>query len=345
MNQTYDQYPVRYGYHRRQRRFISVLLALGAITVILCMLALILGSTHYDLSTILQVLSGAEIKGAVFAIKTLRLPRMLAALIAGIAFGMAGSTFQTMLGNPLASPDIIGITSGSSVAAVLCILVFQMSGTAVSFVAVISGLLVALIIFVLSKGGTFSGGRLILIGIGVQAMLNAVISFLVLRASQYDVPGALRWLSGNLSGKRLHELTPMAIVTALFGLIIVCLNKHLSILSLGEKSAITLGVRTDVTRLLLVLSAVCLIAFSTAVTGPIAFIGFLSGPIAKKLVGAGVSNPLPAGLVGAVLVLGSDLIGQFAFDVQLPVGVITGILGAPYLLFLLIHMNRSGGAA
>ena len=122
-------------------------------------------------------------------------------------------------------------------------------------------------------------------------------------------------------------------------------GRHLRILELGEQSAITLGVRTDLVRLLLILSSVVLIACATAVTGPISFVAFLAGPIASKLVGMGTPNEFPAGLVGAVLVLGADLIGQLAFNTRFPVGVITGILGAPYLIILLIRMNQTGGSA
>jgi iron complex transport system permease protein len=121
------------------------------------------------------------------------------------------------------------------------------------------------------------------------------------------------------------------------------LGRHLRILELGEETAITLGIHADRTRLLLILSSVVCIAFATATAGPIAFVSFLSGPIARKLVGAGMNNELPSGLAGACLVLMADLIGQFAFTTRFPVGVITGILGAPYLLFLLIRMNKSGG--
>jgi iron complex transport system permease protein len=270
---------------------------------------------------------------------------MLTGLFVGLAFGIAGNTFQTMLRNPLASPDIIGVTSGSSVAAVLCILVLHISGNAVSIAAVITGLFIAGLIYFLSKGGSFSGGRLILIGIGIQAMLNAVISFLLLKANQYDVPAALRWLSGSLNGMQMKDVTSLIVVVIIFGLAIIVLGRQLKILELGEPSAITLGVNTDRARLLLVLCAVFLIAFATAVTGPIAFVAFLSGPIAGRLVGRGSSNAIPSGLVGAVLVLGADIIGQFAFDIRFPVGIITGILGAPYLLYLLIRINRSGGAA
>jgi len=336
---------VQSGFVRRRYRWIIVTIILVILTLSLCIAALLLGNTIYSLGTVVRVLLGEQIRGATFAIATLRLPRMLSGLLVGMAFGMAGSTFQTMLRNPLASPDIIGITSGSSVAAVFCILVLNVSGRIVSVTAVTTGLLIAALIYLFSKGGGFSGGKLILIGIGVQAMLNAVISFLLLRASQYDVPGALRWLSGSLNGVQMTQITSLLIIVTIFSLVIFLLGRHLKILELGEQTAISLGLRVDVVRFLLIVSAVFLIAFATAVTGPIAFVAFLAGPIAASLVGIGSPNEVPAGLVGAILVLGADLIGQFAFNTRFPVGIITGTLGAPYLLYLLIRMNRTGGSA
>ena len=336
---------IKNGYYRRRFRWMAVTILLVIFTLLLSGVMLVLGNTRYPISTVVKVLLGEQIQGASFAIGTLRLPRMLSGLLVGIAFGMAGNTFQTMLRNPLASPDIIGVTSGSSVAAVFCILVLKISGNLVSLAAVLSGLFVAALIYVLSKGGSFSGGRLILIGIGIQAMLNAVISFLLLRASQYDVPAAIRWLSGSLNGIQMKDIPVLFLVVVIFGFAIILLGKHLQILELGEEFAITLGLKTDQTRLLLMMSSVFLIAFATAVTGPVAFVAFLAGPIAGRLVGTGTPNAIPSGLVGATLVLGADIIGQFAFDIRFPVGIITGILGAPYLLFLLIRINRTGGAA
>lgn len=336
---------IQEGFRKRNSRILLVTFILLFVTVLLCVAMLCLGNTIYSLDIIGRVLLGEQIKGASFAIATLRLPRMLSGLLAGLAFGMAGNTFQTMLRNPLASPDIIGVTSGSSVAAVMCIVVLKVSGSIVSTLAVITGLLVATLIYILSRGGSFSGGRLILIGIGIQAMLNAVISFLLLKANQYDVPAALRWLSGSLNGMQMKDIPLLILVVLVFGCIIILLGRHLRILELGEQSAITLGLKTDQTRILLVLSAVFLIAFATSVTGPIAFVAFLAGPIAGKLTGYGSSLVLPAGLTGAVLVLLADIIGQYAFDIRFPVGIITGILGAPYLLYLLIRMNRTGGTA
>lgn len=336
---------IQLGYRQRKIRWYLVTFILVVVVLLLCITLLLVGNNIYTPKTVIDVLLGKSVKGASFAIGTLRLPRMLSGLLVGIAFGMSGSTFQTLLRNPLASPDIIGITSGSSVAAVFCILVLNVSGSIVSFAAIVSGLLVALLIYFLSKGGSFSGGRLILIGIGVQAMLRAVISYLLLRASQFDVPSALRWLSGSLNNVRMDVIPRLFIVVLIFGMVIVLFGKHLKILELGEQYAIVLGVRTDLIRLILVLSSVFLIAFATAITGPITFVAFLSGPIATKLVGTGAPNEIPSGLVGAVLVLSADFIAQYAFSVKFPVGVVTGIIGAPYLLLLLIRMNRKGGTA
>jgi len=303
---------------------------------------LIYGKTSYSLSTIMKVLRGEQIQGATFAIATIRLPRMLCGLLAGIAFGIAGSTFQTMLRNPLASPDIIGISSGSSAAAVFCILVLRISGIGVSIAAVVSGLIVSAVIYLLSKGSGFSGGRLILIGIGIQAMINSVISFLLSRASQHDVPAALRWMSGSLNGTQIEDAVPLSIVVVIFGLIIISLTRQLKILELGDEYAVTLGVNVNTVRISLILCSVLLIAFATSVTGPIAFVAFLSGPIASRVTGSGASNTVSSGLVGAILVLGADIIGQLAFGTRFPAGVVTGILGAPYMLILLLIMNRRG---
>lgn len=330
------------GRRARRLRWVSATALLAALAFALCAAMLLLGNTVYPPGIVWRALRGEQIQGASFAIVTLRLPRMLAGLLAGFAFGMAGSVFQTMLRNPLASPNIIGITSGSSAAAVFCILIIKVSGSAASFAAVAAGLAVTALIYLLSQGGGFSGGKLILIGIGVQAMLNALVSFMILKAASNDVPAAMRWLSGSLNTIQNKDLPPLAISMLIFCPLVFLLGRRLNILELGEQAAITLGVPATQTRVLLVLCSVCLLAFATATTGPIAFVAFLAGPIAKRLVGIGFPYELPAGLTGAVLVLSADLLGQFAFSVKFPVGVITGIIGAPYLIFLLVRTNKAG---
>lgn len=330
------------GYRKRQRRYVFTALTLLFLTFALVCIMMIYGNTIYSPKTVLKVLSGEDVEGAVFTIRTLRLPRMLTAILCGLAFGMAGNTFQQLLGNPLASPDIIGVTSGASVAAVFGILVLKLNGGTVSLMAVFSGLLVSVLIYFLSQGGGFSNARLILTGIGMQAFLSAVISWMLLKASEYDVANALRWLSGSLNGVKLENVPRLALVVFGAGGAILLLNRQLSMLQLGEAHAVTLGVNVRRIRLTLILLALLLVAFATSVTGPVASVAFLSGPIATRLSGNGKNGMLTSALTGSTLVLASDLIGQFALPSRYPVGVVTGILGAPYLLFLLLQMNDKG---
>ena len=150
---------------QRIKKWYFILILFVAIIFILGFTMLMLGNTIYPIKTVLRVLAGAEVNGATFAIEVLKKPRMLAAIFSGFAFGIAGNTFQTMLRNPLASPDIIGISSSTSLAAVFCMLVLNLSGALVSIISVCFGLFISILIYFLSSGGRFNGGRLILIGI------------------------------------------------------------------------------------------------------------------------------------------------------------------------------------
>lgn len=341
-NQSGEVNFIMKGMRQRRRRWLSVTSLLFLFAGVLCCAMLLLGNTIYPVDVVLRTLMGEENTGANFAVNTIRLPRMLAGLFSGFAFGVAGYIFQTMLRNPLANPNILGITSGSSVAAVFCITVLHASNAVISIAAIIAGLITVIVMYFLARGRSFSIGRLIIIGIGMQAMLDAVISYMILKSAQQDIATALRWLSGSLNGSKMSELPPLIIMVVVFTPIILVLGKQLGMLELGDQMAMSLGVATDKMRVILIVSSVFLIAIATATTGPIAFVSFLAGPIANRLVGVSASNILPAGLVGVNLVLLADLIGQFAFEYRFPVGVITGLLGAPYLIYLLIRMNQKG---
>lgn len=330
------------GYLKRQRRYILTTGILLLLTLSLAAVMMLYGNTIYSPETVLRVLSGTDAGGAAFTIRTLRFPRMLTAILCGMAFGLSGNTFQQLLGNPLASPDIIGVTSGASVAAVFGILILKLDYGIVAVMAVFSGLLVSALIYFLSNKNGFSNTRLILTGIGMQAFLNSIISWMLLKASEYDVASALRWLSGSLNGVKMDTMPALAAVVFTAGLGILLLSRHLLILQLGEAHAVTLGIPVSITRLLLILLALVLTAFAASVTGPIASVAFLSGPIAARISGRGRSSMLAASLTGSILILISDLVGQFTLPSRYPVGVITGILGAPYLLFLLLRINHKG---
>lgn len=332
------------GHRRRARRRAAVTIALAIAVVVVFVASLMVGQTFYGLDEVARVILGETVPGASFTVGELRLPRAVLAVLAGFAFGIAGVTFQTMLRNPLASPDIIGITAGASAAAVFGIVILSLSDTAVSVLAVAGGLLTALAIYLLSNKGGFAGTRLILIGIGVAAMLDAAITYVLSKGAVYDLQAAMRWLTGSLNGATWSAVLPLALASLVLVPALLSRGRDLDMMRLGDDAAASLGVRLQGTRVIVIVAAVALLAFATAATGPIAFVAFMAGPIAARIVGPGGSLLLPSALVGALLVQLADLVGQFAFDSRYPVGVVTGVLGAPFLIYLLIRTNRSGGS-
>lgn len=332
------------GRRARHRRHATATIVLGALLLALTAVALMVGNTFYTPGEVIRVILGETVPGASFTVGELRLPRTVLAILAGFAFGIAGVSFQTLLRNPLASPDIIGITQGASAAAVVAIITLGLSGPAVSVFAVGGALVTALAIYLLSNKGGFAGIRLILIGIGVGAMLQSVISYVLSRAAQWDIQTAMRWISGSLNNASWDDIVPLALASVVILPFLFAQAKALGMLQLGDDSATGLGIRVTTTRVLFIIGAVTLLAVATAATGPIAFVAFMAGPIAARITGPGANLLLPSAFVGAVLVLGGDLIGQFVFEARYPVGVITGVLGAPYLIYLLIRTNRSGGS-
>ncbi len=339
---TLDRIVTNRQRHRSRRRFVIV--ALVAALLAIFALTLLLGQSFTPPQDIARMLLGETVPGTSFTIGQLRLPRAVLAVLAGLSFGLGGVAFQIMLRNPLASPDIIGISSGASAAAVFAIVVLSLKGPVVSIVAVAAGLGVALAVYGLSFRNGVAGTRLILVGIGVSAMLESFIAYILSQAPAWSLQEAIRWLTGSLNGAQLGQALPLVIALVLFGGLLLNAARDLDALRLGDDMAAALGVRVGRTRVLVMVAAVGMIASATAVTGPIAFVAFLSGPIAARIVGNNGSLLIPSALIGAVLVLAGDYAGQFLLPSRYPVGVITGALGAPYLIFLIVRVNRTGGS-
>ncbi|HAH74816.1 MAG TPA: iron ABC transporter, partial [Kandleria vitulina] len=259
----------RRNYYKKKKKYLIVVMFLIMIIAALMYIGLSYGKTIYSFSHIYNVLFHGETEGA-FVITTLRLPRVIIGLLAGICFGLAGNIFQKLLRNPLASPDMIGISTGASVAAVFAILILQLSGLIVSLIAIIFGMLISLLIVLLSYHHGYSNNRLILIGIGMRAMLSAMISWMLIRTSEYDVGNALRWLSGSLNTVNINDAFSLLIVTIIACVLIALMNNGLSVMGLGEELPISLGVNTKTLRISLVIVGLMLVAFATSITGPIA---------------------------------------------------------------------------
>ncbi|AXI70139.1 FecCD family ABC transporter permease [Streptomyces bacillaris] len=322
----------------------TVILVLAVLVVAAFAVTLMAGRTFHPPGDVWRVILGEQVPGASFTVGRLRLPRAVLAVVAGFSFGLAGVTFQTMLRNPLASPDIIGISSGASAAAAIAIVTLSLGEVQVSVLAIAAGLGVALLVYALAFRGGVVGTRLILIGIGISAMLDSITSYTLSQAAEWDLQEAMRWLTGSLNGTTWDQVLPALAAAAVLTPLLLGQSRNLSAMQLGDDTASALGVRVERTRITVIVAAVGLIAFATAAAGPIAFVAFLSGPIAARIVGAGGSLLVPAGLVGALLVLVADFTGQFAFGERYPVGVVTGVLGAPYLVYLIIRTNRAGGS-
>ncbi|WP_409359957.1 FecCD family ABC transporter permease [Aureimonas altamirensis] len=315
---------------------------LVSLLAVIFALSLMFGQSYVPAGDVVRVLMGEPVAGVGFTVGTLRLPRAVLSLLAGLSFGLAGVAFQLMLRNPLASPDIIGISSGASAAAVFSIVVLALSGPVVSLMAVLAGLAVALLIYLLSIRNGQAGTRLILIGIGISAMVQSFIAYLLLHAPEWSRQEAIRWLTGSVNGARLDQALPLLAALILFGTLLLSRTRDLEALRMGDDMAAALGTRVSATRIVVMISAVGMIAVATAVTGPIAFVSFLAGPIAARIAGSNGSLLVPSALVGAILVLAGDFCGQYLLPSRLPVGVVTGALGAPYLLYLIIRTNRTG---
>lgn len=325
---------------RARIRFTLTLVVLATLTAALWMLSLMFGDSFYTLADVVSVIKGDTVPGASFAVGELRLPRATIAIVAGFAFGVSGIIFQTMLRNQLASPDIIGISAGAAAAGSTMIVLFHASQAAVSTVALMVSLGVAALTYLLALKSGFTGTRLILTGIGIAAMLQAWTTYVLSKASAWDLPTATRWLTGSLNNMSWERGFPLVItVLAVTPLLLIGAHK-LSILELGDDVATSLGLRVNLLRGALVVGAVMLIAVATSATGPISFVAFMAGPIAIRIFRPGANLIVPSGLVGALLVLAADLAGQYLFGTRYPVGVITGAFGAPFLIYLLVRASR-----
>ncbi len=308
-------------------------------------LTLMLGQSNYSPLTLWRVLSGEEVRGAGFTILDLRLPRALLSVLAGAAFGLGGAAFQTLLRNPLASPDIIGISAGASTAAVFCIVVLGITGPPVAVWAVLAGLGIALTVYLLAWRGSVTGARLILIGIGLAAMLQSMTAYILSRAPSWSLQEALRWLSGSVNGAQLSQALPLVLALVICGAVLIWRAGDLETMRMGDDTAAGLGARLGLTRISVIMAGVGLVSVATASAGPVAFVAFLSGPIAARLTGRDGPVLLPAAGIGALLVLICDFAGQFLLPARYPVGIVTGVLGAPYLVFLILRENRKGTGA
>ncbi len=318
-----------------RRRRLVVVTVLVLLVVALVLVRALLGDYRVSFVDAVRIIGGEPIPGASFVLMESTLPRALMAVLAGAAFGAAGAAFQVMLRNPLASPDVLGITLGASAAAVLVVVVFGVRGTPVTLAALAGSVLAALLILSQAGGRGGATGQMVLVGVALAAGLSAVVHWLLVRASIYQAQDALVWLSGSLNTVTWTDIARLLVLDLVLLPLALVLAGRLPVLGLGDDLAAALGVRVTRLRVGMTVVVVALVAAATAVVGPVAFVGFLSGPIARRLVPGRPSVGVTA-LVGAVVVVGADYLAAYAIPgTALPVGLVTGLLGAPVLLWML----------
>lgn len=330
---------------RLDRRVPQILLSL--IVVLAIAIVINLGRGEYPIAPldIIKTLLGIDTGNPQhsFVIHTLRLPRTLVAFLVGVALAISGTIFQGLTGNPLADPGIIGINAGASLAAVTVIVLFPSAPIyTLPFSAFAGALLMAALIYSLAWSNGSSPILLILIGIGLSAIAIAGTNLLITFGQISDVSNALVWLAGSVYGRTWEQVfsllpwllifVPMALISA----------RHLDVLNLGDDIAKGLGSPVEWQRSLLILVGVALAGAGVATAGTISFIGLIAPHLGRQLVGTNHQGLIPASaLLGGIIVVLADLVGRTMFaPIEIPCGVVTAAIGAPYFVYLLIRHRQ-----
>lgn len=270
-----------------------------------------------------------------------RLPRVVTGILVGAALAIAGSLFQSLTRNPLGSPDIIGFSTGAYTGVIAAFLLGGSGFAATVTGALIGGLAVSVMVIALSVRTRIDGLRIILVGLGISAMLSALNRWLITRGELDTALSAASWGAGSLNGLRWTIAIPACCVLAILITTTIPLRRFLDVLSLGDDLAVGLGLRLQLTKLLLLVGGVFLVAATTAVAGPIAFVALASPHIARVLTSSALTPLVETSVIGALLIIVADLIGQRLFyPTQLPVGLVTVTIGGMYLLWLIARGSK-----
>ncbi|GHH00275.1 FecCD family ABC transporter permease [Streptomyces lanatus] len=325
----------------RVRRRVLLFGAIGLVLLfVLLTLSLTTGEIPLPAGTALRALVGLGDSGDVLVVQQFRAPRAVAAIVAGAGLGAAGCVLQRLFRNPLASPDVMGITGGASLGAV-ALIAAGASQALIPLGALGGGLLAALLLGVFAWGSGLAVTRLVLTGLAVQAGLAAAVNLMIVRFPAELAGSALQWTAGSVYGRTWTEVWGAggAMVLALGAALLM--HRRLAVLDLGDDSAGALGLRTSAARLQLLVLAVVLASLAAALAGPVTFVALAVPHVVRFLTGPPtVASLVLAGVTGAVLLLASDLVVQHLLPIEgLPVGAVTATLGAPWLLVLMLRQS------
>ncbi|MFZ4191673.1 FecCD family ABC transporter permease [Streptomyces pseudogriseolus] len=331
---------------------LSVRLDVRALTVAVLLMLLALGASVLLIGTgdfpmsasdVLTTLAGQGDEGQEFIVTELRLPRVLVGLLVGASLGIGGALFQSISRNPLGSPDILGLGQGATAGALTVIVLFSGTANQVALGALAGGLLTGTAIYVLAWKRGVHGYRLVLVGIGVAAVVTAVNGYLLTKSDIVDAARAVVWMTGSLDGRDWDQVWPLLALCAVLVPVVLANSRALRMTEMGDDVSNALGVRVERLRLVLMLCAVLLTASATAAAGPVSFVALTAPQLARRLTRSPGPNLVASMCMGAALLVLADVLSQRAFGAeQLPVGVVTGVLGGVYLLWLLVTERRAG---
>lgn len=331
---------------------LSLRLDLRTVTVVVLLLAAACaagvaligtGDAKIPAADVLRTLAGDGNAYQDFIVDELRLPRVLVGLLVGASLGLGGALFQSVSRNPLGSPDVLGLSQGSTAGALIVIVLLSGTSTQVTLGALIGGLVTGMAIYLLAWKQGVHGYRLVLVGIGVSAIATAVNGYLLTKADLVDAARAVVWMTGSLDGRDWDQVWPLLALCAVLVPLVLVHARGLRLLEMGDDVAGALGVPVQRVRLVLMAAAVLLVAAATAAAGPVSFVALTAPQLARRLTRSPGPNLVPSLCMGAALLVAADWASQCAFGAdQLPVGVVTGVLGGGYLLWLLVTERRAG---
>ncbi|VEF49723.1 iron compound ABC transporter, permease protein [Bacillus freudenreichii] len=309
-----------------------------------------LGDVKINPVNVLKVFAGSGSDLDRLVVIDFRLPRTIIAVFVGMALAAAGGILQGMIRNPLASPDIIGITGGASAAVVGFLTVFSNSDNVLTvsvdwlpLAAFIGAFLTALLVYILAWRGGVSPIRMVLIGIGIAALTKAITTFLMIMGPIHRAAQANIWITGSVNGSNWNNVQTLVPWAVLLLLLAVFSARKINVQELGDELAIGLGSRVQKQRFFLLVISTALVGAAVAFAGGIGFVGLMAPHMARRLVGSTYGALLPASaLIGGILVLLADIIGRTLFlPLEVPAGVFTAAIGAPYFIYLLFKTRNS----
>ena len=326
---------------RASWRTITVLSVLGVGAVVLAVFALGVGEYPVSPAGVVEVLTGQNHSFDEVVVLDYRMPRILLALVIGAALGISGAIFQALTRNPLGSPDVIGFEIGAYTGALVAIGLLGGSYYTTAAGAIIGGLITAAVVYALAYKNGVAGFRLIVVGIAVGAVLSSVNQWIIIKIKLQQAITASIWQQGSLNGLEWAQLYPVLVCVAVALIALVAIGPQLPILQMGDDAAGALGVRPERARIAYFVVGVVLVAVSTAAAGPIAFVALAAPQLARRLTGAPGVGMVSSAVMGAFLLLFSDLVAQkIVAPAQLPVGAVTVSVGGLYLISLLVLQAR-----